>query len=277
MKKKGSLLICLLLAGIMLLAGCAAGPPKTAAELLERNKKKSPDNYHMAGEIVMDMSATAAGYSLDFPMTMAMDMDLKGQNAHGTVNVKMEFLGQNVDETVEVYSSADENGTVGYAKDKSGTWTRSTQDTSDLYRLGSSFLENASFDEAEFTYDKEAGTYTVAMKMGDLMKNEAYRKALKEYDKTSFGEINMGEDQIDGILDNMEKADITYVFEDKGYTLTNAKVENMIYEASMEESGIPVKMTVSQTMDFDYSDYGNITEEAVTVPEDVAASAEEAE
>lgn len=275
MKKKGSWMVCLLLAGIMLLAGCAAGPPKTAAELLERSRKKSPDNYHMAGEIIMGMSAEAAGFNLEFPMTLTMDTDLKGQNTHGTLNLEMELLGQKIDESAEVYTASDENGTVGYSKDKSGTWTKSTEDTTDLYRLGSSFLENASFDEAEFTYDEEAGTYTVATKMGAMMKDEEYRESLKEYYKTAFGELNLGEDQIDGILDNMENADITYVFEDEGYTLTHAKVENMIYEATMEESGIPVKMNVTQTMDFTYSEYGNITDEAVTVPDEVVAAAVE--
>ncbi len=276
MRKKLALILCMLLAGAGMLTGCSVGAPGSASALLERSRSKSPDNYHIKGEVTTDISATAAGYSLEFPMGMDMDLDVNGGNEYGTVSVKMTLTGQEIDETAEVYVVNEEEGALVYSRTKNSEWTKSSRaEATDITGMGTALLDNASFDEAEFEYDKEAGTYKVTTKMGTLLANEEYRKALEEYYATAFGTLNMTDEKIGDMIDSMADAEITYIFEDKGYTLTNANVSDLVYETSMESSGIPITMSVKQNMNFDFSEYGNITPEEVAVPEDVVSSAVE--
>lgn len=82
------------------------------------------------------------------------------------------------------------------------------------------------------------------------------------------GMAEMMEMDPDEFLDEWEKAEVVYVF-DKDFYLQTVDVEGCEFSTTVKEDGMEMDVSVSLALSFEFSDYGQIEEGDVEVPQKV--------
>lgn len=233
--------------------GAAANEPKTAGEVYERYiQSKDHDNCHT--DFTIDFGVSMSGMSMNGDIKCALDS--ASGNAHGSLDMSM--LG--TDAKTELYIEKDGNSYTQYSSDDGGkTWTKSTTETP--ISIDSVITEDL-FKDAKLT--KTDTGYDV----------EVSGKALLELLKKNGGEDltgMFGSDQTAGLEKSIENSKIVLSF-DKDCMLQSG-VFNISYD--MESSAGDTTLTGTITIDCKLAmgDYGKITSDKVSVPEDVKKNA----
>ncbi|MDO4978296.1 MAG: hypothetical protein Q4E53_13675 [Eubacteriales bacterium] len=277
MKKRVGLFLALVLILSMAATGCSKkASPKSAADILKINEDEKNNSYSMEGSVHMEMGMEAMGLTFDIPITMDMKMDVADKNAHGTMDLTMDMgaLGGENTLSSELYMEKTENEIVVYSKtNEDSKWSKEGSDSEQMVSMGTSILEGANFDNADFKHDEEAKTYIVTQKFSDLMASgnmEDYFGTLFE----TFGAMGIDEDSAKEMMDGMGNTDVVYTFDEEECHLQSAKIENMEYSLKTETGGMEMTIKATMSMDFNYSNHGQIKAEDVAVPDEVKAEAE---
>lgn len=260
------------------LAGCAIeipgmGGAKTASDVIEKYVEKmeaEEANYHVDLDMEFEIAAKGDGMSIELPIGMEMSMDVLGDNMHGDMNMSMSFMGQEMESNAEVYVEAGRKTISTYSyDDENGYWTVTEEDQGADLATGLSDLNTKAFEDAEMEHDSKKGTYTITQSFGDFAKYSNVYDSMEEM----YGDMaSMMSMDPEDFLDEWEDAEVIYVF-DKDFYLTSVEITGCEFSDTMEEDGVELDVTVSLSMSFEYSDYGEIEEDDVEVPKKVKEEA----
>lgn len=250
---------------ISVLAGCSGGQ-LSASQVVEKSQEKAADNYRMEATLDLKLSVAAGegedgAVSVDIPISLFYEAETDGELSHGEVTAEVSMVGQSQKTTSEFYT----DGKDHFSTDDGSCWVR--RDVNNIDFLGR--ISPESFSDAEVSYDKEAGTYTVNSSLGNLLKDKNFRKAVEK----SLDEV---EDlDIDEAIDNLEGGEVIMKFDSKTFNLFHCEIIDVRFAIEVEDAGVLVQAEVSLDAEIDFSDFGEIDEDDVSVPKTVKRDAEE--
>lgn len=270
MKKK---LITTLLATSLIgvfLTGCSfdlgfGGTPKTAVDVIEKYQETNETaNFHMEGDLNFSIGMEAEGMTMDIPIELGVDIDYADEYGHGEMDMKMSFLGENMNKSAEMYIT--EDGTYTF-DDEVGYWTFSESDSSGI----SDVFDAELFENATLEVDKKAKTYTITQSLGDLMESDAFDDSMDMDELVESMNVDS-----DDLMDAYKDSNVIYVF-DTDYNLLSAALSEVRYEDEVSEDGYTADVSVSFEFNFEFSNFGEIEVDDVKVPKDVKTEAVESD
>lgn len=266
-KKRLTALACTSVLILSTLSGCSLfdKKPKSAAELLEKYNAEDHRNFNMQMDIDMTMDMKAMGQNFSIPMDISYDMDLVEDNAHGNMKMKMNALGQNVDQDVEMYTCMEDDKGINYMK-MNDTWMKQEVETGGITNYQTAMMEEGMFDDAEFAYNKEEKQYKVVQKLEKLVDNEKYKEAMNSLGL--FENAGLDESTLDELMKKMGEGTYTYIF-DEDLNLLSADLDELKFDTSIKQSGITIDMTIDMKLNSSFSKFGEIKPEDVEIPDDV--------
>lgn len=257
------------------LAGCAmpGSGPKDAAEVVAKyvERMEEEDSYHVDMEMSFQVGVKAEGVAVDLPVELGMSADVYGGNVHGDMEMSMEFMGMDMEQTSEIYVVSGKKGTTTYTYDSdNGYWTVSEEEDDGTTGMltGLSALNVKSFKDAGLEKDKK-GNYVVTQTFGDFMKAGDVYDNMEEFYESMSQLMSVDSDEV---LDEWKDAEVVYVF-DRDFRLLSVDIEGCEYSGTMEEDGVKAKVSVSLELGFEFSKYGEIDEDDVEVPKKVKENA----
>lgn len=234
--------------------------PKTAADVIERySAKETEANYNMSGTLTMEIGMDAQGMSVAIPIDLEFDMDMAGKAAHGDMVMSASFMGESMKESAEMYIS---DGKVYMYDSDLECWTVSD---SDFESNVDGIFAAGLFETAELVVDKKAKTYTVNQSFGDFMENDDLKDTFEESAGGVTDMFDMDEDDIEAAF---QDAVVTYVF-DTDCNLLSVALDGCSYKDEVSEDGVTAEVYLNLGFDFDFSKFGEIDEDDVTVPKSV--------
>lgn len=255
--------------------GCVSGlnRPKSASEVVEKYVAMMEDscNYHANMDMAFDISAKAQGISIDLPISMELSADVMDKNLHGDMTLSMTLMEEDMKQTMEVYVVSDKDNTTTYAYDSESDYWTVSEDNDEGAGLAFSFadMDGDDFKDATLESNKNTGGYTVTQSFADFSTTGNTYDMLEDIYGGMSEMMNMDSDDF---LEEWEKADVVYEFNKDCY-LTSVAVENCEYSGTIKEDGENVDVKVSLDLSFEFSDYGDVKESDVEVPDDVVENA----
>lgn len=274
--KKKFLALSLAAAMCFSLAGCAIDislPGKSAKDAGEvvagyMALMEESVNYHVDMDMDFEIAAKGDGVTIELPIGMGLSVDVMDGNMHGDMAMVIEFMNSmSMDEKAEIYVEQGRRSTTSYMYDEAdGYWTVSEDnDNGASAAAGFSGMDADDFKDAEMEYDKKAGTYTITQSFADFAVTGDTYDILED---VYGGMAEMMEMDPDEFLDEWEKAEVVYVF-DKDFYLQTVDVEGCEFSTTVKEDGMEMDVAVSLALSYAFSDYGEITEKDVKVPDEV--------
>lgn len=229
------------------LAGCAPRPA-TTAELLDRySKVENKDNYHFDRTVSIGSSDGDA-----FSITTVGDV--AGTRTHATT--QGDFFGVSL--SFETYSEPAEEGFVSYMSTKvaeNTMWLRKAEDKQEGI---ASLLAPEVMGDAEFAATENGYTLTIPAStfISALVKSDLALETIDERGSNAFSEA-------------FEGAQAVYEFD------ADARLTSISCDATITESEQDGTTTGEATTRVNYtlSGYGTVTDDAVTVPDNVKSEA----
>lgn len=267
MKKKIAILSLLSVTTVTTFTGCSLefGSPKTATAVVEKYAEKESANYNVKGCMNVEIGGKAEGMSVEIPIDLDIDMDVFDEKAHGTLDVSLNFLDEELEYGLEMYVDGE---TCYTYDDEYEMWEVS--ETEEAFEQGIS-LDVSKFDGATLEVDKKAGTYTVSQPFGAFCEDDKVKDSFND----SFGEMfELFELDEDEVLDEFAEANVVYEF-DKSYNLVSVSMEEFSFETEFEEEDVTGTLSVSMGFEFEFSEFGEIEEDDVKVPKSVKKEAVE--
>jgi len=270
MKKKCLSLLLMVTATMLLLAGCSFGKP-TAADIIAKSQKESMDNYHMDGTMDFSIKLSADGgdagrMSFDVPISVDFDIDAVDEQTHGAATMKISIMGSSDKMEMEFYTDGDDR----YIRGDDGQWTNSETELD--FAVQNSMAADC-FTNAEVTYDKAAGTYTITDSLKGLLENKEFRKSMEDcFDIT---DAMAGSVDVDDLLDDFANGKVTMVVDSKSYNILRFTIDDICIETTVNEDGAAMDLNFEMAFDLKFSEFGEIDEDDVVVPESVKNSAVE--
>lgn len=233
-----------LLAVVMLLAGCGDKAPATAGELMERVKAKNFDNY----ALVLDY-----GFAIPDVMELSMNMDMRtaGNNARMDMSTAINAAGQNIDMDMVAYSEGATSYIYVPALD---TWT-----TSEGEELSADFIILAEEMTDAATLSEEGNSYLLTIPLDEMIQSSVFADLLGMF----------GSDSVDNSVISDELSSL-FASSEMKVTYDKKTYEPQYIDFDVNAEGI------SFMMHGEFSDYGEIEEDDVAVPEEAKAAAESA-
>lgn len=274
--KKKFLALSLAAAMCFSLAGCAIDislPGKSAKDAGEvvagyMALMEESVNYHVDMDMDFEIAAKGDGVTIELPIGMGLSVDVMDGNMHGDMAMVIEFMNSmSMDEKAEIYVEQGRRSTTSYMYDEAdGYWTVSEDgDTGVNAAADFSGMDADDFKDAKMEYDKKAGTYTITQSFADFAVTGDTYDILED---VYGGMAEMMEMDPDEFLDEWEKAEVVYVF-DKDFYLQTVDVEGCEFSTTVKEDGMEMGVSVSLALSFEFSDYGQIEEGDVEVPQKV--------
>ena len=231
-------------------AGCKQeNPIPTLSELAESYTAAVQDKgYSMAGSIdlTMSMGNPATGDKISIPMDMEISVDRYGQLSHGWMEVTGGMDGEPTQYEMEFYTTAD----MQYMNQNETGWVTADSSADFLPDTGSLTLpENAEVE-------KSGGSYLVSAPLSGFLPEDALMQMMGESTEPPAE-----------LTEAMEAASVTCVFDAETGLLSAVTMPDPFSYQSEGSEGIGMGMELSLSMEF--SGYGEITAENVTVPENV--------
>ena len=229
-----------LLVAVLLLAGCSEKAPETAAELMERVKGKNFDNYNL----VLDYGFTVPDV---MELSLNMDMSQAGQNAKMDMKTKISAGGEDVSLDVESYV---EGGTTYTYVPALKTWSTSTGEemTTDFVNLAEDMTDVAVMSE-------EGNSYVLSIPLTEMVSSAVFEDLLG-----MTGSQTKDGSAVEDILASLfSDAEMKMTFDKKSY-------EPQYIDFNVSAEG------VSFDMHGEFSGYGEVEEDAVSVPEEAKAA-----
>lgn len=252
------------------LTGCSfnmsfgLGAPKTAAEVIEKYEAKDTEsNFNLDGKLSMEIGMDAEGMTVSVPIDLDINMDMVGEAAHGDMAMSASFMGENLDYSAEMYIDGDK---VYMYDEDLDYWTVSD---SEFESSLSTVIDPKLFENAELVVDKKAKTYTINQSFGDFMSNDNVEDTFGDFTDSATGMFSM---DADDIIDAFSDASVTYVF-DTDYHLLSVSLDGCSYEDTIKEDGYTADLYMNIGFDFNFSKFGEISEDDVTVPKSVKKEA----
>lgn len=276
--KKKFLALFLSAATCLTTAGCSISIPgmgdniSDASDVIEKYVAcmDGSCNYHTDMDMEIGIMADAQGMKLDLPIKFSLSADVLDENLHGDMEMSMSFMGQDIEQSAEVYLESGKRKSTTYIYDsEQGYWTVSEDTKNTEAALSFGNLDADDFEDAKMEYDKDKKTYTITQEFGDFADSSSVYDMIDEMYGSMSSMTSMDSDDI---LDAWEDAKVIYVF-DKDFYLTSVAVEDCEYSGTISEDGTDVDMSVALDFEFKFSDYGKIEDSDVEVPKKVKNSA----
>lgn len=275
MKHKKILALSLAAAMSFSLCGCAVelnlggSRAKTAAEVIEKYAAamEESQNYHVDMDMDFKIGAKGDGVTVELPITMGLSADVMDGNLHGDMQMGMNFMGESMEQKAEVYVVQERRSATTYMCDEeNGYWTVSEDEENGAESAMSlSDMDVSAFEDADMVYDKEEKTYTVTQSLGDFADAGDTYELLSDVYSGMAEMMNMDPDDF---MDEWEKASVIWVF-DSDCRLLTMEIEDCEFSDTIKEDGMELDVTVSLALSYAFSDYGEITEKDVKVPDEV--------
>lgn len=262
----GALAVCLSLSlcGCSDMFGMFSPKPKDAAALMERVQSSMAEgNYALDADLSMEVSVESSGFSLALPIELSMDGTVNGDNCHYTTSVSASVFGQDMSQVVESYQTKDK---VYTKEGEQWSVKENSENTEESNKLLSNFCATDFFAEAEMT--SEDSSYTVTLPMEKIDQEQLLN--LFEFNQLDEAGISAEE-----MSEALSKGTLTYVVDqvEKDYFLRSITMDEVACTINRTENGVDYSMDLSIGFAFNFSKYGEITEEEVSVPAEVVESA----
>lgn len=248
------------------------GGPKTAADVIEKYAEKMDEeaNYHVDMDMDFEIGASGGGVSVDIPVSLTVSADVLGDNMHGDMDMELSMLGQSMSQSVEVYVESGRKTTKTYTFDwEDEYWTVTEEDKGAGLATSLNTLSAKGFEDAAMEKDKEKGTYTITQSFSDFVDSTDLFDSVEDL----YGDLADTMDMdMDDLIDQWSDASVVYVF-DKDYNLVSFNIDECSYSDTLDYEGVDLEVSVSFSMDFEFSDFGEIEEDDVAVPDKVKSTA----
>ena len=239
-----------------------------AANIKAQSKVK---NYHMDGDINMDITLDNAGFQsllgmldLKLPVKMTLSADAGRETAHVITDANVTILGETVPvQTSELYLDM-KNRTVYSKTGDPPQWKKSENQADQLgfkelvggiAAAGKTVLENASYNETDEFY-----TLTIpAEKTGDLIKD------LHLLDRVDLGIADVSDITVEGGL-------IIYNVDKKTCLVSSVELKDVDCrgKGTYEDISVDLKFLINGS--FRFSRYNELEESEYTIPAEVTES-----
>lgn len=266
MKKKSlaALSICAVMA--FSLTSCGFGAPKTPADMFEVYQKTVVDTgYSVDGGINLGIAMDAGGLGLDIPVELEYEGEFYNGSGHGKMDMSMEFFGQSANSNVEFYIDTDGDKVTQYTNADSAGWAKSDD-------VSMNFVFSVT-DEKIGTLEKVDDTYVATIPLNEVSEMDTFKELFSSMaDETDMGELD--------VSDILSDATIVYTFDAKTSQLQSIVMDEFEVDISKatEQSDPSIgemSMTMTMSMELNFSNYGKITVDDVAVPKDVKDGAVE--
>lgn len=241
-----------------------------AGEIVQRYVQNNPTNYHNEISMEYSISADADGVSINVPLTYALSVDILDSHVHGTMTLHSSFMGTEIFNEAEVYITEEDNKLISYMYDaEDGYWERSETDDSVNFITELSAMDSTGFKNADVSYDRKSGAYTITQPFKDFMKTSTAAGMIDDLSKEMTDTFNV---DTDDVYDKWNDAVVTYVF-DEDFYLLSVTIDECAYEDTVEDDGMSIAVNMTFSMSFEFSDYDKIRKSDVEVPDDVIEAA----
>ena len=251
------------------------GKYKTAKELVEAYVESDQDNMKMNMDLDLNVVMSSEGTEFEIPVTLDGDIDVAGDAYHGNMNMTMEMMGQSQKMSYEMYSAKDGDETIVYTYDEnSDKWSKTSNeavavDASAIDKM----LESDALNKADLSFKNNE--YTVKVSIGDIMESANVEDKISEY-SDSLSSMGLDEDMVKEIIDALSDSNMVYVF-DEDLNLTKISIKDMKYETTIDQDGYTMDLSMELKLTIKCSDFGKVSEDDVTVPDEVVKEAVEAD
>ena len=266
MKKKLIIFITLLSTIGGSLTGCtlpSLTAPKTAEDLAQRYASNFTDNFRIKVESDEDVVVSAAGSSEKLKMNTEMNFDINGSLLHGDTKMDIASTQQTSNVNLEMYS----DGENTWHKTDGGQWEVTSVDADSKLNFGE--VDPEIFKGATLDYNKDDGLYIVSLSLKDI---DIDKNPITSY--VNIGDTNLfnGLFSENEMLSALNECTLVYTF-DKDYTLCSLSMDDVVYHTTKDIQGTPADITVTMSLNIEFSEYNKIKKEDVEVPTDVKSSA----
>lgn len=260
-----------LMAGLMVcsLAACGSSGPKTAEDVMRLVMENPADNYELSGEINMTVSMAGGGLSFEMPMDIEMTGAICGENSVAQSVVSASILGQDMEESVKAYVY---DGQAYVLDSSTNAWSAGNQDTMDgvmeLSGLMNKFCTPEQFAGADMEHAD--GTYTITASILDVLGEDGSAEFF------NFDGMMPSDEASNDIGTALSEGMLTYII-NEDYQVESIVMDTTEGTQTYEEDGASYEGTVSLAMSFAFTNYGGVTDEDVTPPEEALTAASSVE
>lgn len=226
------------------------------------------DNFHMEGTMSLSVSV-AAGDSgeetMVMPMSVSVSEDVMGSLSKGSVDMETTLFGESQTNSMNTYS----DGSYSYVCEGDTVTKTPTEfgDTSGVDYTSMAEIPTDLFANGDLSISDDGQTYSVTISMLDMLNN---KDAASIFENTGVTDGINEDDFVDGL----STAYVVYTF-DKDYNLTSLVCDQVTVNSDSTEGDASYKIAMTFGFAYNFSNFGNITEEDVTIPQEVIDSAED--
>lgn len=276
MKKILSLVLCLM----MLLTVSAFAEP-TASELIkDAFTGKTYDSFKANGlfNVSAKMSTSDNSMSFDVPLECNADFDYSNKIIHGTLTLKGNVIGEDLDENIELYADVnDMNNSVVYVNVNGEGWFISNESQiKDLAGDAAASMDSSSINSESLDIEKLDAAAAVTEVDGGYNVNIPFAYFADIADEAgaeeSIDEI-AGEyaDLAKQILESLEKMSISLDFDNEGY-FSGMHLLDCRIVANTEVQGVVMNMDIKIEADAFLNNINGV--DAFAIPQEVIDNAQ---
>jgi outer membrane lipoprotein-sorting protein len=278
MKNINKLIAVLMIAAMVLAAGCGSNVSSEVKDIIEKTKEKTSDLSSASGTVQMQMSmsfsggealeAESAELSSSFDVEFQAVPDPEAAYMNGSMTMTMDVLDQNQTIPMEVYTVKEDSSYVTYTNSELG-WTKATIEETENVSPYMDLIKDLDI-KAEYKLEEEQSEdgrdlYVISTELkGDQLEQLMGLSSMLTEGMTDDTSLDLS-----GV-----KANIVYKIDKESYLPAAATINfegfDKAFSSIMETLGVSISGG-EFSMDIVYTDFNTVDE--IVVPESVVSSA----